>query len=79
MEKSKVYDEIAYDEIVEALSELSLLSCPFCGERGKIDSIRDWLFLGKKTFYIECEECLAASDFHNTLDAAAGAWNKRDE
>lgn len=51
-----------------------LKPCPFCGGKAKIiQSSRRTLF------FTACEDCDADSDYYDTEEKAAEAWNRRTE
>ncbi len=57
--------------------ELKLLQCPFCGYSAHKATLRNFLFFGRKQYYIECNWCFASTDCQKTEIEAIIAWNAR--
>ena len=59
-----------------SLSELVLLSCPFCGERATIyEGKREFSHTGK--YIAQCNGCLCKMGGFQTAEYAAQGWNNR--
>lgn len=52
-----------------------LLPCPFCGGKAEIYRV----IIRPGTFYAWCDECETRSNYYNTEEDAARAWNSRAE
>ena len=56
-----------------------LKPCPFCGCTDICDYSNAGLAIGPKSicYGLFCVECDASTGWHNTLDEAVKAWNRR--
>lgn len=49
---------------------MKLKGCPFCGGNGKMEN-------ENTSWYVECEQCHVESNYYDSKEEAADAWNFR--
>jgi Lar family restriction alleviation protein len=60
------------------MSKTDLKPCPFCGETTLVDRFRAGQGEGGKLAHIVmCRRCGAKTDYHDTMEKATRAWNRR--
>lgn len=69
----------ARDSVTQKLEPL-IKNCPLCKKEAVVESIKKYLFFGKRQFYCECENINCklsdSSDFFDTEEDAIDDWNR---
>ena len=55
-----------------------LRPCPFCGGKGDCNNA-GFMQYGRKKWAVECTRCGVVTNFFDTEEKAAAAWNRRAE
>lgn len=69
---------------VEFEKPIMLRLCPFCGEKAKYSTSRQWLRKLKHSYktlqsayMVHCTKCFAKTKYHRSEQEAVEGWNRR--
>lgn len=77
---SEDFDKLVKSTPEQLKSEITLLDCPFCGGKAKMDTYSRYFNAFKKLltgYYVKCTRCKANTTIELNESDAADNWNRR--